>query len=141
MRNKAFTLIELLVVVAIIGLLVTIVMVNVQNPRARARDTNIKTFLHQLRNAAQINYNRNENYDAVCDESNNTLSDSGDFKFLEDALKEENPGNEVTCIESVDKESFAASFPLVGSSGKHWCVEAAGTGIEINNPITSAVCQ
>jgi prepilin-type N-terminal cleavage/methylation domain-containing protein len=141
MKSNGFTLIELLVVIAIIGLLVTIVMVNVQNPRARARDANIKTFLHQLRNAAQINYNQNGNYSAVCDENDNTLSNSGDFGFLEEALKEENPDENVTCIEAADKESFAASFPLVARNGKHWCVEAAGTGVEIDNPITSATCQ
>lgn len=141
MAKKGFTLIELLVTITIIGLLVTIVIVNVQNSRSMAHDVNIQRFMYQLRNAAQFSYNQIESYEGVCDESNNTLSDSGDFGFLEDALEKENSGQVVTCFESADGEGFAVSFPLVASKGKHWCVEAAGAGIEINAPITSASCK
>jgi len=139
--DRGFTLIELLVVIAVIGLMVVIVIVNMQSPRARAHDTNIMRFMHQLRNIAQLSYNQNETYEAVCDETDNTLSNSKYFGLLEDALEKENPGEKVTCFESVDKKGFAASFPLVAEKGKHWCVEAAGAGVKIDNPITSASCK
>ena len=140
-KGAGFTLIELLVTIAIIGLLVVIVIINMQNPRARAHDINIQRFMHQLRNAAQLSYNRVESYEKVCDETNNTLSDAEAFGLLERALENENPGEVVTCFETADGEGFAASFPLVARSGKHWCIEAAGAGVEINAPITSASCK
>jgi len=137
MSKKAFTLIELLVVVAIIGLLTTIVLVNIRNSRAEAHDASIQSSMHQVRNAAEMSYIRNnESYTAVCDENNNTLSDSGEFGYLEEAIKKDNGDNNVKCYESANKRDFAISSPLVARAGKHWCVESAGLSIEIDNPIS-----
>ena len=48
MRNKAFTLIELLVVIAIIGLLASIVVVNVNSARDKAKTTKAVAFSQQI---------------------------------------------------------------------------------------------
>lgn len=142
MSKKAFTLIELLVVVAIIGLMAVIVLVNLRGSRAKAHDANIQFFMHQLRNAAEFSYTRNdESYAEVCDETDNTLSNGGDLGILKEAIEKENKDQTVACYESSDKKDFAVSFPLVARQGKHWCVESAGASIEINDPITSAKCQ
>lgn len=138
--KRGFTLIELLVVVAIVGLVSSIVIINTWGSRDKARDANIQSFMHQLRNAAELSYDRNEHYDEVCTGANE-ISDSGEFGLLKKAIKKENPGNEVTCIESADKKDFAASFPMVAEIGKHWCVESAGASIKIDAAITSASCQ
>ena len=141
-RNEGFTLIELLVVVAIIGLLSTIVLVNIRDSRARARDANIQSSMHQVRNAAEMSYIRNnESYTAVCDESDNTLSNLEEFGYLEKAIEKDNGGNAVKCYESADKKDFAVSSSLVAKVGKYWCVESAGLSMEIDNPISSAICQ
>lgn len=142
MPKRAFTLIELLVVMAIISLLVSFVLVSTNNAKAKARDANIQSLMHQVRNAAELNYvENNESYQNVCDETDNSLANSGEFGILETAIKKDNKNQNVTCFESADKKDFAASSPMVAQSGKHWCVESAGVGVEINNPITSAVCQ
>lgn len=47
--NKAFTLIELLVVIAIIGILSTVVLVNLSGTRQRARDARRKSDLANIR--------------------------------------------------------------------------------------------
>lgn len=142
MSKKGFTLIELLVVVAIVGLMATIVLVNVRGSRAKARDANIQSVMHQVRNAAEMSYIRNnESYAQVCDEENNTLSNLGEFGYLEEAIKIDNGGIDVKCYESADKTDFAVSSPLVARSDKHWCVESAGLSIEIDNPVSSAKCE
>lgn len=142
MSKKAFTLIELLVVLSIIGLLSTFVMVNMQNTRQKANDANIQSYLHQIRNAAEFVYIRtNESYASVCDETDDTLSDDGEIGILKDAIMRQNKNQPVTCFESADKKDFAASSPLRARDGKHWCVQSAGLSLELDNPITSAICE
>lgn len=142
MRQRAFTLIELLVVIALIGLLATIIIMNIWDQRVKAYDANIKSSMHQIRNAAELSYVRNgESYALLCDESDNTLSNSGELLLLENDIRKQNGNLAVSCYESADKKDYAASSPLRASAGKHWCIEGAGTGVEINAAITSASCQ
>jgi len=54
MRNKAFTLIELLVVIAIIGLISSIVLVNVKGARDKARIAKTQTDLDAFRQALNL---------------------------------------------------------------------------------------
>jgi len=56
MYKKGFTLIELLVVVAIIGLLATIVLVNLNSARIKARDTKRKSDLLAIQIALEMYY-------------------------------------------------------------------------------------
>lgn len=145
MKNKAFTLIELLVVIAIIGLMASIGLIAVRDSRKKANDANIQSFMHQVRNAAEFSYiKNNESYGLVCDETGvppNTLSDAGELGTLESAIMKENGTLAVACYESADKKDFAASSPLRAKFGKHWCVESASASIELDNAITSAVCK
>jgi len=62
MKQKGFTLIELLVVIAIIGLLVVIVMVNLSNVRARARDARRLLDAKQIALAMELYYNDEGEY-------------------------------------------------------------------------------
>jgi prepilin-type N-terminal cleavage/methylation domain-containing protein len=141
-NKKGFTLIELLVVVAIIGLLSSIIIINMNSQRFEAHDANIKSFMHQLRNAAEMLYTAsgNDSYGLICTEDNK-LSDSGELGIIKKAIEKENPGNEIVCFESEDEIDFAASFPLTARKGKHWCVESAGISVEILAPVTSANCR
>ena len=60
--KKGFTLIELLVVISIIGVLTTLIVTNLQNARARARDTKKKQNLTQLKTALRLYYNDYQSY-------------------------------------------------------------------------------
>ena len=60
--SKGFTLIELLIVIAIIGILTTILLVNLQGVRERARDARRKSDLDAIKKSLQIYYNDAQQY-------------------------------------------------------------------------------
>lgn len=67
--QKGFTLVELLVVIAIIGVLATLVLLQLGTARARARDTQRITHINQLRTAAEQFYeDNNGNYPDALDD-------------------------------------------------------------------------
>lgn len=55
--SSAFTLVELLVVIAIIGLLATLLIVNINAARGRARDATRKSDLRNIQTALRFYYN------------------------------------------------------------------------------------
>ena len=65
MRMKGFTLIELLVVISIIGVLTTLVVVNYQSARERARDAQRKGDFRELKTALRLYYNDFQGYPAA----------------------------------------------------------------------------
>ena len=75
-----FTLIELLVVISIIGILSALILSNMQDARARARDTQRKSDLRQVRTALRMYYNDNQSYPAD-DESGNIIGYSWGSQF------------------------------------------------------------
>lgn len=62
MKNFGFTLIELLVVVAIIGVLTSLVVVNYQNARERARDAQRKGDFSAIKSGLRLYYNDFQGY-------------------------------------------------------------------------------
>jgi prepilin-type N-terminal cleavage/methylation domain-containing protein len=66
--QKGFTLVELLVVIAIIGVLATLVLLQLGSARARARDTKRITDVNQVRTAVEQYYeDNNGSYPAAID--------------------------------------------------------------------------
>lgn len=63
--EKGFTLIELLVVVAIISLLSSIIMVSLNDARAKARDARRKSDFHQIAVALEMYYDKYGGYPAM----------------------------------------------------------------------------
>ena len=62
-QNQAgFTLIELLVVIAIIGLLASVVLVALNNSRAKARDARRVADMNQFAKAMELYFNSNFSY-------------------------------------------------------------------------------
>ena len=64
-KNLGFTLIELLVVVAIIGVLTTLILANLFDARARARDAVKKSDFGELKTALRMYYNDYQAYPAI----------------------------------------------------------------------------
>jgi len=65
--NKGFTLIELIVVISIIGVLSTLIINNLNDARARARDAKRKQELSGLKTALRLYYNDYQTYPANLD--------------------------------------------------------------------------
>jgi len=61
-KKSGFTLIELLVVISIIGTLVGLIVNNMADARARARDAKRKSGLNQLKTALRLYYNDYQHY-------------------------------------------------------------------------------
>ena len=60
--GRGFTLVELLVVVAIIGLLVTMVLINIQNSKQKARDVRRVSDINNIATALALYHNDNNAY-------------------------------------------------------------------------------
>lgn len=97
-KNKGFTLIELIVVIAIIGSLTGLIVNNLNDARARARDAKRKEELASLKTALRLYYNDNQSYPAdltgdltdyikVMPESTYSQDDSGDGFTLKVTLE------------------------------------------------------
>lgn len=78
-KYKGFTLIELLVVIAIIGILAGLVMVNMAGVRERARDTQRKSELNEVKKALRLYYNDNSRYPA--EGTGNTIAPSSPISW------------------------------------------------------------
>ncbi len=63
--RKGFTLIELLVVIAIIGILATLLLLQLNSVRSKGRDTKRVTTVTQLRDAVEQYYDDNGSYPAA----------------------------------------------------------------------------
>lgn len=115
MENKGFTLIELLVVIFIIGTLTGIILPNYLGARQRARDTQRKQDLQEIKTALRLYYNDHQSYPAVDDFSFGAAW--GDYMTLvsQDPLGEERSYG--YCV-SADGEAFLlwASLENAGDS-------------------------
>jgi len=62
MKQKGFTLIELLVVISVIGLLASVILVSVNNARAKSRDARRKADLQQIQKAMELYFDKTGSY-------------------------------------------------------------------------------
>lgn len=125
--KKGFTLIELLVVIAIIGILATIVIVNVNTARNKANDVAIKAAIEQTRSVAELIYDSGSaSYAALCETVGNTLNGAeptyGTQLTAAKTGISNNGGSEEKCY--ADSASYCVSAKL--KSGTIQCVDSDG---------------
>ncbi len=130
--KKGFTLIELLVVVAIIGILASIVLVSLNQARAKGRDASAKGSMSSLRAAIELWYdNHNADYAGVCIGGS---SSDPDVQSLLTAAQQQT-GNPTSCESNF--KSWGALVQL--NNGNTFCVDSSGFAGEYDQNGTQIV--
>ncbi|MEK7616156.1 MAG: prepilin-type N-terminal cleavage/methylation domain-containing protein [Patescibacteria group bacterium] len=93
--SRGFTLVELLVVIAIIGILATLLLLQLNTARGKARDTRRGTDVSQIRTAVEEYYDENGVYPA-------TLGDPDMGKFFQSGAAPKDPSTNVDYKYHVD---------------------------------------
>ncbi len=149
-KMKGFTLIELLVVITIIGILATIVVVNLNSARGKGQDTAIKEQMSQLRAQAALYYDDNYGYTVAngnaaitgtCPTAvaspNTNVFDQIDFIRSLTALQR-NSGSAPNCYleagtsaATSQKWALTIKMRLPSAPNGLWCVDSIGNSLEV----------
>jgi type IV pilus assembly protein PilA len=136
-KNKGFTLIELLVVIAIIGILASVVLASLNSARAKGADAAVKANLANIRAQAEIVYDTDGDYDAVC--ADTTLAAGV-------AAAGTAGGGTGVCNDSANAWAASAdlkSTNVVGAATgtDYWCVDSTGKSEAVDNALgTNTAC-
>jgi len=133
-QNKGLTLIELLVVIAIIGLLASIMLVNMAGARARARDARVITAMDQIRSRAEIIYHQEGRYTKVFCQQIKDPCECQDPAGKIDILCTDMVKNAVpdTVFFWASGEAYCVEAQLQGT-GKFWCIDSKLHSKEYDN--------
>ncbi len=134
-KNKGFTLIELLVVIAIIGILSTVVVINVNRARIDARNAAVEANLVAVRIEAEFVFDDTGGYAAICavDGTLNEVQSAG-LGRIETAILGVLPANQtITC--HADVGNFCVQTVRQGTA-YYICVDHLGH----SGTVTTSTC-
>ncbi len=121
LKKRGFTLIELLVVIAIIGILSAVVLASLNTARDKGANAAVKSNLQGMRSQAEIVYDNNRDYDAICDDPNIIAAinaailaggDTGDVASR--------------CNDSADSWAINVLLKAPEGANNYWCTDQTG---------------
>lgn len=112
--QKGFTLIELLVVIAIIGILASVLLVNLSSTRNKAKSSAIQLEMNQMRTAMESASN-GLTYDTL-------LTTDGEVTSLTAKIELDNGTATMVLNDSVGAWCAQSALP----DGNTWCVDNTG---------------
>lgn len=113
-QRGGFTLIELLVVIAVIGILSSLIVVNFNAARERARDVQRKSDLNEVKKALRLYYNDNNVYPASLPDWGKPFESSGGEVTYMNALPvDPKPGTTTPYV-----------YDQVPADGQNFCLAA-----------------
>lgn len=132
--HRGFTLIEVLTVVAIITILMSMVLLALNNARTKGSDAKVKQELNHLRPAAEMVYYNNGNaYGTVQPSNINCPNEAGTLSgdaVVRSSLTAMPSGTTIKCAVSANRAVFAVIASLGGgtaaSGNNYWCVDSTG---------------
>lgn len=154
-KMKGFTLIELLVVITIIGILASIVIVNLNSARGRGQDAAIKEQMSQIRSTVALYYSDNYGYSSgttgaltgTCVTSagaaNSVFANTAfaDADFITSAVGVyKNSSVLPVCDIAPNSVSKSQSWVMYGklrvNSTDWWCVDSSGQSVQVTGTST-----
>lgn len=125
-KQEAFTLIELLVVISVLGVLFAVLLPNMIGMRLRARDTQAKNDLRQVKAALRLYYNDYQTYPAS-NESGQIMgcgadgdlscpNDDGSFAAGDIVYMKELPDDFTYYRQTIETDDFRLSVTLENPS-------------------------
>lgn len=138
-------LILILIIVIAVKIPADIERVERRKRRGPAPDASIVQDLIQVRNTAEMIWNKEDGYTRLCDDSN-TLNDNhpvyGDkLRTLENDITKKGPEGTVKHVCLATDKSYCVSARLnyggMGGEG-YYCIDGTGVAVYTNNPCTSA---
>jgi len=111
--SKGFTLIELLTVIAIIGVLISIIVVGVKASITKARNTKVLSDVSQARKIADsIWISESSGYKNLCDQTSHTLNTNDSrLKVLENDIKTSSGGGDSVCYSNQNSYCLTVLMP------------------------------
>ena len=136
-NRKGFTLIELLVVISIIGVLVRVVIAELNSAREKANDTKVQEQLDSVRKNAALYYSVNGNY-GIASNFCVLLSTDPNAPFFQDIPSGMSAVTNQAIYPSgttLECRTNGQDYVMVAtmSNGKSWCIDSTGASKEITD--------
>ena len=145
-KERGFTLIELLVVVAIIGLLISVIVVSTGPPREKAKDARRQTDIREIMNAMGMCYSDDGQYpditvDAESKVTNTSIASgaSGVKTYLSPFPKDPNGTNYYGEPNGTNHQQYCI-YAVLAPSGTYFCASEKGVLSSLSSPSLGACC-